>query len=341
MNLRISAGLMFVVAGLCLSSCQKPDKPIALPEKGTSQHATVDMGEDYLEQFFYNIENGQIVHTSFVNSWDLAFEASPAGYHVFMNGAKTSDFYVYNTHKTNLADVKDPPAISKSEWGYDAPCGTADSTYIGNWRQANGMSKNEVYVIKWSADGLNYIYYKMILVSVSSDKYIISYGYFDKPETKVMTIPKDDNYNFTYFTFDDGGKIIQPEPPKNTWDIVFTRYRHIYYDYPVPDANFFPYTVMGVLLNPYNTTAVADSVTGYENIKTAYIANAKFCKDRNVIGFDWKSYDYVGTFKYTVHKNKCYIVKDQDDKFWKLHFIDYYSNLGVKGSPSFEYERLQ
>lgn len=341
MNLRVSAGFMIVLAGLCISSCQKPDKPITLPEKGTSQHSTVDMGEDYLEQFFYNIEDGKVVYTSYVNSWDLAFEASPAGYHVFMNGAKSSSIYVYNTHKTSLADVTGPPAgLKESEWGYDAPCGTPDSTYIGDWRKPNGMSKNEVYIVRWSPDGLKYTYYKLMIVSMNADNYIISYGYCDNGTTKTLTLPKDHDYNFTYFTFEDGGKILLPEPPKNTWDIVFTRYRHIYYDYP--GYPFFPYTVTGVLLNPYNTTAAADSTSGYENIKTQNITTTKFSKDRNVIGFDWKSYDRdpsVG--KYTVNKNKCYIIKTRDEQFWKLHFIDYYSSLGVKGSPSFEYERLQ
>ncbi len=340
MNLRISAGFMVVLAGLCISSCVKPDKPIALPAKGTSQHSTVDMGEDRLEQFFYNIESGKIVHTSYVNSWDLAFETSPTGYHVFMNGAKTSSIYVYNTHKTSLADVTGPPAgLTQTDWGFDAPCGLPDSTYIGDWRKSGrSMSKNEVYIVRWSPDGLKYVYYKFMIVSMNADNYIISYGYCDNTVTKMMTLPKDNNYNYTYFTFEDGGKIVEMDPPKSTWDIVFTRYRHIYYDY----ENFpsYPYTVTGVLLNPYNTTACADSVTGYNNIKTDIITSKAFIKDRNVIGFDWKSYDRIAG-KYTVNPNKCYIIKTQDEQFWKLHFIDFYSSQGVKGSPSFEYERLQ
>lgn len=337
MNLRFSISLFVAIAGLSISSCQKVDKPVTLPEKGTSQHNTIEMDEDFTEQFFYNIEDGKVVYTSFVNSWDLAFESSPAGYHIFMNGAK--NVYVYNTHSQNIYDVNEPPKIAESEWGFDAPCGLPDSTGVGDWVSPGRISKNDVYIVRMpTPDGLKFNYYKLRMLSVSSTEYMISFADIKDPEVKTMTLPKDDNYNYTYFTFDSTGSVVQPEPPKNTWDIVFTRYRHIYHDYPGYEN--FPYTVTGVLSNPYLTEGVSDSTSGYENITLSYIAKAKFVKDRNVIGFDWKSYDRPSG-KYTVNKNKSYIIKTQKNQFWKIHFTDYYNALGVRGSPSFEYERLQ
>ena len=61
---------------------------------------------------------------------------------------------------------------------------------------------------------------------------------------------------------------------------------------------------------------------------------------RDVIGFDWKRYNFT-TSLYETDLSKVYIVKTQRNEFWKIHFIDFYNANGLKGSPSFEFERIQ
>jgi hypothetical protein len=95
------------------------------------------------------------------------------------------------------------------------------------------------------------------------------------------------------------------------------------------------------LLNPNNTTAVLDSTTGYEKITIDNILNYKFSSARDAIGYNWKFFDRTGTALYTTDKMKTYIIRNRNNKYWKLHFLDFYNSAGVKGSPSFEFERLQ
>lgn len=332
-KLRIAATVL--VSAFLLSACEKAEKPFQLPSLGTSQFATVKMGQDYTDQVYFNFETGTIAKTSLVASWDLAFESSKEGFHVFMNGAK--NIFVFNTRQKDGASVLNNyiSKIKDSTFAFDAPCAMPDSTGVGDWRQADGSSKGDVYIVKMSTTK----YKKIIINSVSDAAYSLSYGDLASNSLTTISIPKNPDYNYAYFTFDDGGSIVYPEPPKATWDIVFTRYRYIYYD-----MDNFPYQVSGVLLNPTGTSAVKDSTVGYAKITYQDIANKSFSHFRDVIGFDWKSANIneeSNTAIYTVQSQKTYVVKTQRNQYWKLHFTYFYDANGVKGSPSFEFERIQ
>jgi hypothetical protein len=323
-------GLTVMIGTFLCSSCEKRELPIPLPQQGSAQIAQVTMGEDYDDQIFFDLETGQQVLKNYINTWDLAFESQPDGDHVFMNGGK--NVFVYNTHQTDPSIVSFNAAelVSSMDWGFDSPTGLPDSTYIGKWKNANGLSKNEVYIIKLASDSFK----KIVIAGDNDTSYTLKYGDINSSVLNTITIPKNNLYNYTYFSFNNGGTVVSMEPPKNTWDIVFTRYRHVYYD-----LNNFTYLVTGVLLNPYNTTALADSSTSFGAITYNSLDLGAFSKSRNVIGFDWKTYDFT-TGRYVTNPNKCYVVKTRKDQYYRIHFMNFYDLNGYKGSPSFEYERI-
>jgi hypothetical protein len=276
------------------------------------------------------------VYTNDVLNWDLALEATAGGYHVYMNGGK--NVLIAVTTDTSFSDVNSASYANTlynqndGAWKFDFPSGAPEATGVGEWKNANGDSKNLVYIA--SVDST---FKKFKLLSVNEESYVMQYGDIDSQAPQTIEIPKSINYNYTYFSFNGSNHIVAAEPPKNTWDIVFTRYRHIY-----TNLNNFKYIVTGVLLNPYKTTGLADSTTGYSNISMATISGQSLVTARDVIGFDWKAYDYTSsTARYVVDPKKCYVLRTRKSQYWKLHFLDYYSNTGVKGTPTFEYERLQ
>ena len=59
----------------------------------------------------------------------------------------------------------------------------------------------------------------------------------------------------------------------------------------------------------------------------------------NAIGWDWKQYD-MSSGPYTVDVTKNYIVKNQNGLYFKLRFIDFYDDIGEKGAPKFELQKL-
>ncbi len=322
--------LIILTFVLLLTSCEKVESPVVLPVKGGTDLFRVDMGEEYENQIFFDFSTRQVVMTSKVNSWDLAFDADPKGYHVFMNGGK--NIFITNTHTHNPAEITamKASAVADSCWKFDAPSGMTDSTGLGEWRDGAGNSKKEVFIVKFH-DGT---YKKIILLDVNNASYTMAYGDIASTTLDTIEIPKDPTYNYAYFSFANNGKLVLPEPPKESWDIVFTRYRYIYYD-----LNNFPYSVNGVLLNPFNTAAAADSVTAFSDITYSNATPPNFSTHRDVIGWDWKLYNF-NTGMYEVKPWKNYVLKSRTGYYWKLHFVDFYGPTGMKGSPSFEFERI-
>jgi hypothetical protein len=334
---------LLVVAALgFLTSCEKQEGPIVLPQPGPATFSSVTMGVNYDQQIFYDFESGKPVFNSNHDMWDLAFESDADGRNIYLNGGQGSGqigqtVCIYNTHDTSFPNITTLPtglsASSSAGWRYDDASFLPGRTGIGAWWQSSGASKQEVYLLQTSS-GIQ----KFRVVSCDAARYAIEWqplGGSGLPGQ--LQLPKDSAYNFIYFSFDKG--IVKPEPPKNTWDIVFTRYRDSIYD--AQSGHLIPYLVTGVLTNPYHTTAAADSIDDFSAIDLAKADLMTPGTNRDVIGWDWKSYGLNSTGLYTVNRHKNYVVGTQKGQLYKLHFLDFYSSTGVKGTPSFEYERLK
>ena len=321
--------LAVLVATTFLTSCEKKESPIVLPPKGDALPGRVNMGETYETQVFYDLESNSVVKTSAIASWDLAFESGKNGFHIWMNGG--NQVLVYNTHHNNgFSSFMDVPAGMKSEdWRFDDPSGIADSTGVGNWKDANDSSKLDIYLVKINDTA----FYKFQVLAVDDKEYTIRYSKLDEQTSQTLTLAKDDKYNYTYFSFRNG--VTMPEPPKATWDIVFTRYRYIY-----RELENFPYMVNGVLLNPNATNAAVDSTSDFAGITFDKATAMTASTARDIIGFDWKAYNFQ-TGRYEVNAKKTYVLHTQRGMIFKLRFLDFYGPTGVKGSPGFESQRLQ
>lgn len=325
-------GFITIATAILLASCEKDDIPVVLPPPGEAEFANVEMGEDYVDQVFFDLESGRVVHMSKINSWHLAFEASMNGYHVFMNGG--AGVFVYNTHQTDFTAVTTAPDDDSKEWLFDRPCGLPDSTGWGDWRSGTGLSKNEVYIVKLNSTNNPDYLKKFRIVAVNDKEYTVEFGGINDKVSRVMSIPKNADYNYSYFSFDGDGQVLQPDPPKDTWDVVFTRYRIIYYD-----MDNFPYTVNGVLLNPYKTESFKDTANAFSEIVSDKLLGMKFSNHRDVIGHNWKAYNFTSE-RYEVDKSTTYVIHNRKNQYWKMRFIDFYSKSGVKGNPSFEFQRV-
>ena len=313
------------------TSCEKKEDAITLPPRGPAVPGRVTMGENYDTQVFYDFESNSIVKTSDAASWDLAFETGKEGSHIWLNGGK--GVQVRNTQQTNFNRAFDIPSrLDYESWSYDSPTGDPAHTGFGDWRNGTNGSKGEIYLV--SIDDTSACI-KMRLVSVNDTAYQVEWGHIGNTQPQTVWLKKNDNYNFIYFSFTKG--IVQPEPEKDAWDVVFTRYCHIY-----TNLDNFPYLVNGVLLNPGHTTAAADSSYTYAfaDIDRELAATFTQSSNRDVIGFNWKAYNF-SEGKYAVDKRRNYILRTRNGQVHKLRFLDFYSLSGVKGSPSFESERLQ
>lgn len=185
----------------------------------------------------------------------------------------------------------------------------------------------------------------MQVISVSEQQYKIRFCNMDNSELTEMNIPKDPAYSLIYFSFDNGGKIVQCAPPANEWDIVFTRYTHVFFDEPYGSV-YRNYTVSGVLINRWNNvTGVRlqkDSSAFYipfSQFNATNISSVNFIPNADVIGYKWKFYDFNSS-QYTMVPDLYYLIKSHNGFIYKIRMVDFYDAQGNKGTITFEYQRL-
>ena len=122
----------------------------------------------------------------------------------------------------------------------------------------------------------------------------------------------------------------------NSYDLLFTQYSTLLF---TSEGAAYPYLVTGVLLNRGLVTAAIDSVTNFSNITMVTAAKMNFSSALDVIGYDWKVFNFTAGV-YTVRTGLNYVIKDREGIYYKLRFIGFNNASGTKGYPVFEYQGL-
>jgi len=326
-------GRLYIVSAiiLLLSSCFKEDQRIILPQN-ESVVQSFFMGNNYQNQFFFNLETNEYSVSELTN-WDLAFSTS-AENNIRINYGR--DIFAYNTNKKNL---ELPVNISPLEWKYDYPGAPLDSTVFLGWQ--NALEWSNVYIVDLGRGLQEKDRYLFLQIkALSTESYKIKFGYLSDTTVKwEVEIPKNDKVNYVYYSLQNQKIINDFEPEKTEWDILFTRYRHIFYLDPEGKEPF-PYLVTGVLLNPHKVSMAIDSVSGFENITLASVQNLNFSSKEDAIGYAWKNFDYTVTFAYTINPNNIYVVKNAGGAYFKIKFLDFYNKDKQRGYPKFEFQKI-
>ena len=311
-------------------SCIKEELPISAHLPGDIKSDQVEMGPNYNTQVFYNLKHNHSVSENYETEWDIAFECSDSGSHVILNSSTFCK--VYKTTITNFNDSISLTGISIEDWLYDVPSGNLDSTALVDYNNGN------IYIIDMgvsvSAGGNPRGYKKILIENISNNQYQIRYANLDGSLDVTKTITKNDEINFIAYSFITNSTV-EVFPNKNNWDLMFTAYTHIFN----VNGTITPYRVAGVLINRNNTSVAEDTIYDFNEINyDLVIDNISFIYNKNidVIGYDWKPYN--GTF--TIRENLNYIIKTNSGLYFKLRFIDFYSDNGIKGSPKFEFQKL-
>jgi hypothetical protein len=329
-----------------LTSCFRKDEALTLAKPGEVKVSTVGQGSDYSNQIFFDLNDGEILKNNYAE-WDLAFENSASGYRIWINGGK--GVYAGSKNESNFNLVSDTLGV---KWNWDSPTGNPDSTAIGNWTyyiptaaqkpstteriDETDRSNSPVYIIDRGTmyNGVQR-FWKVKFLWVNSDAYKLKYGLLNNTLVDSIIINKNNQYNYAYFTFNNGGQQLTVEPVKTTWDILFTRYRYVFYN----TTPYTPYLVSGVLLNPTGIYAGVDSTMNFEDIDYQKAKTVKLTNERDIIGYNWKTYSFTSS-SFIIVPNRNYIIRDEKGYYWKLRFIDFYNQSGEKGYPKFEYQRL-
>lgn len=319
--------LLIVFGVLFLTSCEKKELPVPKHEQGETVIGQTDMGSDYRYQVWFSLLQNRFVFKNMKTDWDLGFEASAEGYHVFLNGSKA--MRAYRTNYSSLSEVSDTSGLGNNGKA-DMPSGRLDSTAFGDWR-----TDNKVYIIHrgYSETGQIIGFCKLRVISVSETEYVIEYSNLPGQEIHQVRVKKDQNVNFVAWSLNTHAQVAGIEPPRADYDLCFTNYTHVFYD------PFQYYQVTGVLSNSYRTRVAVVKDKAFNDLGLNDTLGRNFSTNRNAIGYDWKTFD-LQTNLYTVNSKVSYLIMDSRGYYYKFHFIDFYNPQGLKGAPKFEFQRL-
>lgn len=342
--------ILFLALTFILGSCFKKEDVVVLPS-GNTTITTVSLGNEYENEVYFDLGTNTYSVSNRKN-WDLRFETSDTGWGIFINTGSN-----LRLKKLNLHDLVEPASVDtmnimKLDTLLDDPDGRAVHSAFKDWRSykttKNNKVYNGIYVLELPYRSGSKRFIRVQVDSVTTEAY---YCYFTelfdasgnqiKENNNRMTIPKSKNFNYTYLSFDNGPRVVAgQEPDKSSWDIVFTRYNQ-FFENILPNNKLFPYNVNGILSSSNNVIVAKDSVTPYQNIDKNRIPGYRFSSDANAIGYDWKSHAFGAVGSYTVNSKITYIIRDTDNNYYKLRFLDFYNNLGEKGYPKFEFIQIQ
>lgn len=322
----ILSGLVFLSL---LTSCFKEDTPVLpyVSPEGVVV-AVAEMKPDYSMQVYYDLETNTFVKSNHREDWDIAFSCDAGVNAVYGNLAK--QLRVYNTGSTDW--TVSPGNLNSLAYTYDAPTGEPEKTALKNRVYGN------VYVVDLgkSTAGTSLGHKKLKFLSSDEQEISFEFANIDGSNITAGKLTKNADYNFVYYSFKNGGEVVTPEPKKNAYDLVFSYYsKEIYYS----ATEFLWYGVTGVLLNPNGVAVATDSTDNFTGITYQDLDNYTFSQVRDVIGYEWKSYN-IDEGVYTILTKNTYMIRDRSGNFWKLRFTSFTNVQGERGNPTFEVARF-
>ena len=281
-----------------------------------AQTVQISMGNNYANQVFYSMQNGEIKNISNDN-WDLSFTTDQYASTIRTNDGKGVELYTYHLGDTSDWQNINVSIINNLSSGmYNSEISWYDGAFENNslghpdygWGVYNMINHNvtgdSLYIIKTINGNWKKIWIKEL---TTAGEYIFKLANLDGSNEITQSILKT-NYtdkNFIYFSIDQN-TIIDREPISSEWDITFTKY--------ISPVQATPYPVTGVLINSSTEVAKATGVT--DPLTYFDYSNHNFNNEINSIGYDWKSYQ--GSF--VVDANRCYFIKDKNENIWRLVF---------------------
>jgi len=311
---------------LLLSSCLKEDTPVPAHQAGNIETVQIEVGYPYTYQVYYDCSSNQVVATNTKYDWDLAFECSANGFHILNNTARGE--FTANLGNVDFYSVN---SVANVTWNWDAENGNLDSTAIGNWQNTNNIY---ILNLQYDANGNHLGYKKIQFLTVDNTSYTFKSANLDGTNEHIYTVIKNNNLNFIHFTFNNNGQTLALEPNKNDWDLLFTNHYHKFSNLPMP------FVLTQVLSNKYNGVLIAEDNSGaFQQITLSDTSKYTFTNNWDEIGYDWKIRNNQDN-SFTIDNNKSFLIKTVEGLFYKIRFIDFYNENGVKGYPTFEIQQL-
>ncbi len=286
-----------------------------------AQSETISLLPNYTNQSFYSMQNGEILNND-ATMWDIAFSTTQMSSSIRINGGMGAELYLYpygdttdwNSFNSSNLSSWTPVYNSDTNWFVGAFDKHSTSAFDMGWGMYNIITHNVVGDSLYAIKTTNGDWKKLWIRSLTSGTYYFTFSDFDGSNEQNQYAQKyqDSTANFLYYSLDFVCPFINYEPSKQDWDITFTKY--------ITPVQGMAYGVTGVLSNSGVKVAQVDNLPSPSN----YIdySQHSMMTEMNTIGYDWKEFD-MSLFSYSLNSNRCYFIKDLNDKIWRVIFTSF------------------
>lgn len=304
----------------------------------------------------------QDIHTNVRSDWDLGFYSG-------------DEFRVILNYSTMMAaasiETTDIDAVNQSDFQsiINQVSTTAgllpefiDDIYGDYFNDGTAIKEisadedeNKVYLLKlgyeiYNGNVPNYTtiptgdfrgYKKVRILRNDENSYKIQFADLNDTEHQEVIVEKDSNYHFSFFSFKDlDTHFIQP--PKDEWDLCFTVFNNVI---PVLGTYIFSDFVLTNShsnVDSYEITGDPLSIENqYNQYKSSDVNFSLFSQnDQTSIGDKWRETVSGTTSVPVIHGDRFYIIKDTENRLYKLRFISMLNDSNERGYPLFVYEEL-
>jgi len=330
--------IIYFSVAVIFTSCFKEDE--LLPGVAVSEEVgRVDMvsegGVDYLKQLYFDLSSNELKGSNNRDAWDLAFSCENGQPNIFTNTAMLAR--VAATGSTDFNADFDPDNF---EFEFERVERFYTKAWIGKDFDQQNNPMQEVFIIDLGRNLQNRPRgYKLFQVlGYDGVSYTVQVSNLDHTASQQFTVSTDDNYNYVFVSLNQPAEVLFFEPPKEEWDLLFTKYMQRLYD----GEDTVDYSVTGCLINPYMTEAglylpaVEDSTITFSSIDFDVAASFEYSNATEAVGHDWKYYN-LDLSRFIIRDRHYYLIRDINADMYKLEFTGFYDSEGNKGAVEFMY----
>lgn len=277
----------------------------------------VSMGSpSYPNEVYFSLTNGE-VKTVARNNWDIAFFSNAFSAGIITNDGANVGLWAYPNagiegwDSFDTANMQTWPKLYNNTEDWEE--GSFNAFSKGHpdygWGVYSMTSHNVVGDSLYLIKPLDGVFRKLQIVKKISgeNKFIIRYAHVDgsNEHTDTLNVAPYTDRLFMAYSFTNG--IVDREPPKADWDLLFTRYYALVMNTPYP--------VNGVLINNNIEVAKAHPVgpdfTDWSDLE--------FSSEKNIIGHTWKDIN-MATFQWEMTDSLAYFIRKESGPMVKLVF---------------------
>lgn len=357
---RFSYLLLALGVTLAVTSCKRSDDPVPdiPPSDGTQMTLNGGEGGSAAENTVFVDLSADKQTPVKRTTWNLGFYNGNQ-FRVILNSTSGSsaievnetDINAVNADNTDLEGLNIALGTPGAFDNIDDLTGDISKTLIPEISETE--NNNKVYVINTSGGshgaGLDPENLFKVRILKAGDDYTLQYAEINATNYQSITIRKDQEYNFQYFSFDRG--LVDIEPSKGDWDFQWTW--SLYFGETA--GGQYPYGFSDlVFINSLAGVSAAEVIfqdedgksngePSYEDFSESDLPALSLSTSKGVIGANWRvtpspSPGVVAGAK----KDRFYVIKDAAGNYYKLKFNSFTpEDAGKRGYPELEYKLIK